>query len=74
MAAIRGRRQWRRPTAFKARFSELTRSKDRHETIVYFLAMLELVRNGSASVSQEKLFEDIVIEIENVEAPKYGTQ
>lgn len=60
-------------TAFKARFSELTKSRDRHEVIVYFLAMLELVRSGSASVSQEKLFEDITIEIENIGAPRYGT-
>ncbi len=61
-------------TAFKARFSELTKSRGRHEVIVYFLAMLELVRSGSASVSQEKLFEDITIEVENIGgAPRYGT-
>ncbi|MCE9541689.1 segregation/condensation protein A [Candidatus Kaiserbacteria bacterium] len=59
-------------TAFKARFSELTQTRDKHEVIVYFLAMLELVRSGSASVSQEKLFEDITIEIEQVGAPRYG--
>ncbi len=59
--------------AFKAQFSELTKSKDRHEVIVYFLAMLELVRNGSASVTQEKLFEDITIESEGVSGiPRYG--
>ncbi len=60
-------------SAFKARFSELTRSREKNEVIVYFLAMLELVRSGSASVSQEKLFEDITIEVENVIAPRYGT-
>ena len=60
-------------TAFKARFSELTRSSSKHEVIVYFLAMLELVRSGSASVTQEKLFEDITIEAEQVIAPRYGT-
>ncbi len=60
-------------TAFKTQFRELTKSKDRHEVIVYFLAMLELVRNGSASVTQEKLFDDITIESEGVEgAPRYG--
>ena len=60
-------------TAFRARFSELTQSKDRHEVIVYFLAMLELVRSGHASVSQEKLFEDIEIEIEGATGiPRYG--
>jgi len=61
-------------SAFKARFSELTRSKDRHEVIVYFLAMLELVRSGSVSATQERLFEDITIEGEVVSAaPRYGT-
>ncbi|MDO8514114.1 MAG: segregation/condensation protein A [bacterium] len=60
-------------TTFKARFSELTRSRDRHEVIVYFLGILELVRTGSASVSQERLFDDITIEIENITgAPKFG--
>ncbi len=58
--------------AFKARFSELTKTKDRHEVIVYFLAMLELVRNGSASVTQEKLFDDITIESESQGLPRYG--
>lgn len=60
-------------SALRARFSELTRSSDRGETIVYFLAMLELVRAGSASVSQEKLFADITIELENAVVPRYGT-
>ncbi|MBI4087954.1 segregation/condensation protein A [Candidatus Kaiserbacteria bacterium] len=60
-------------SAFKTRFSELTRSRDKHEVIVYFLAMLELVRSGSASVTQEKLFEDITIEAEHIVAPRYGT-
>lgn len=59
--------------AFKARFSELTRSRDKNEVIVYFLAMLELVRSGSASATQEKLFEDITIEAEHFVAPRYGT-
>ena len=59
--------------AFKARFSELVRSRDKQEVIVYFLAMLELVRSGSASVTQEKLFEDITIEAEHLAAPQYGT-
>jgi segregation and condensation protein A len=59
--------------AFRAKFSELTASKDKQEVIVYFLAFLELVRSGSASVTQEKLFEDITIEAEQAGLPKYGT-
>ena len=61
------------PGAFKARFSELTQTRERGEVIVYFLAILELARSGSASVSQEKLFEDITIEAEQFAAPQYGT-
>ncbi len=60
-------------TAFRARFSELTKSRTRSDVIVYFLAMLELVRAGSASATQNKLFEDITIEIESVTTPRYGT-
>lgn len=60
--------------AFRARFSELTRSRGKHDVIVYFLAMLELVRSGSASVSQDKLFSDITIELSDVAStPSYGT-
>lgn len=60
-------------SAFKARFSELTRSKDRHETIVHFLAILELVRSGSISATQSELFSDITLETESLGAPKYST-
>ena len=60
-------------SAFRTSFQELTRSKDRHETIVYFLGVLELVSSGSASVTQEKLFDDIVIESDAIERPSYGT-
>lgn len=58
--------------AVRARFSELTKSSDRHEVIVYFLAMLELVRSGSISATQERIFSDITLETESFVAPKYG--
>ena len=58
--------------AIKASFRELTKKASREEAIIYFLAMLELVRSGSASATQERLFEDITIELESVGAPKYG--
>ncbi len=61
-------------TAIRTRWSELTReTSDRHEIIVHFLAVLELVRNGSASVTQAELFSDITIELEGMSgAPRYG--
>jgi len=61
-------------SAFKARFSDLTKSRDRHETIVHFLAVLELIRSGSISATQEKLFSDITLETEASEgALRFGT-
>jgi len=60
-------------SAFKSSFKDLTRrTKDKGEIVVYFLAVLELVRSGSASVSQEKLFEDIPIDAEAIGAPRFG--
>ena len=57
----------------RSRFSELTKSKNRHEVIVYFLALLELVRSGSVSATQERLFSEITLETESLVAPKYGS-
>ena len=60
-------------SAFRTRFSDVVKNaSDKGEVIVYFLAMLELVRNGSASATQDKLFEDITIELEQVGTPSYG--
>src|SRR3989338_4416924 len=58
----------------RARFSELTKSSNKHEVIVYFLAMLELVRSGSISATQERIFSDITLEAESLAVPKYGGQ
>lgn len=60
-------------SAFKTSFSELTRSRGRDETIVYFLATLELVRAGSISVTQERLFEEMILEAESTGVPRFGT-
>ena len=59
-------------SSIRTRYFEITKNASKHDAIVYFLAMLELVRSGVASVTQEKLFEDIEIEIESLGAPKYG--
>lgn len=58
---------------FRSKWSELTKSASREDQVVFFLAVLELVRGGHASVSQEKLFSDIMIETEALtSAPHYG--
>ena len=58
-------------TVIKARWSDLVKGASRHDAIVHFLAILELVRSGSASVTQDKLFTDILIEAETIALPKY---
>lgn len=59
--------------AARTRWSDITKGATRHDTIVQFLAILELVRGGSVSVTQERLFSDIILESEATEgAPKYG--
>jgi segregation and condensation protein A len=58
-------------SSLRARWSDLTRSASKHEVIVHFLAVLELVRSGSVSATQEKLFSDILLETEALGAPKY---
>ena len=58
--------------ALRAQFSELTKSQGKHEVIVYFLATLELVRSGSISVTQERLFSDMTLEAETAGIPRYG--
>lgn len=61
-------------SAVRARFSEITKSAGKHETIVYFLAVLELVRGGSISATQERIFSEITLEAEALTAPQYGVQ
>lgn len=57
--------------SLRAKWSELTKKAGKHEMIVHFLAVLELVRSGSISATQERLFSDILLETEALGAPKY---
>lgn len=43
----------------------------RKEIIVSFLALLELVRRGALRVTQEKHFDDILMESDEISVPKY---
>jgi segregation and condensation protein A len=60
--------------AVKTSWNDLTRNASKHDSIVHFLAVLELVRSGSASVTQDRLFSDIFIESDSVGTglPRYG--
>ncbi len=52
-------------------FSKANKESKVH-VIVSFLAMLELVKQGIISVTQDRQFEDIVMETEKVGMPHYG--
>lgn len=56
-------------TSFKD-FSQMGKA-EKVNVIVGFLAMLELVKRGLVRVSQDKHFEDISIESENISTPTY---
>lgn len=61
-------------SSLKMSFKEFTGTRGKSEKvniIVSFLAMLELVKQGIISVRQEKHFDDIHMETENVSVPKY---
>jgi segregation and condensation protein A len=54
-------------------FKEFTKEhkENRVNVIVSFLAMLELVKEGVVHVTQEKTFDDIVMETKSVGVPRY---
>lgn len=56
---------------FRTSFRDFTKDAERGDVIVGFLAVLELVKQGSVSVRQEGRFADIHIERENVDTPRY---
>lgn len=59
--------------AVRTTWRELTKSANRSEKLVHFLAILELVRSGSVSVTQQALFADMTIETEGESSiPRYG--
>ena len=58
--------------SLKLSFREFSKgSVEKVEIIVSFLAMLELVKQGSIDVAQEKMFADIEMESQGVGVPRY---
>jgi segregation and condensation protein A len=68
--AVKGLKN-RLTSAIRMRWSEIARGTSRDDRIVHFLAILELVRNGSVSATQDRLFNDILLETEMVGVPRY---
>ncbi|MCA9359459.1 segregation/condensation protein A [Candidatus Nomurabacteria bacterium] len=59
-------------TQMKTRFSELqAHEKDRKNIIVGFLAILELFKQGDLIITQTGFYEDIHLELERTNTPKY---
>lgn len=61
-------------SALKMSFREFSggQKENKVHVIVSFLAMLELVKQGIISVTQEKQNDDIYMETENISTPNYG--
>ncbi|MEN9413314.1 MAG: segregation and condensation protein segregation and condensation protein [Candidatus Parcubacteria bacterium] len=60
-------------SAVRTTWRDLTKNASRGDAIVHFLAILELVRSGSVSVTQQSLFADMTIETEGESSlPRYG--
>jgi segregation and condensation protein A len=61
-------------TSLRMSFGEFAKvdKKDKINIIVSFLAMLELVKQGIITVKQENHFDEIIMETEKLEVPKYA--
>lgn len=57
-------------SAFKMSFKEFTQA-EKHTTIISFLALLELVKQGMIRATQEREFGDITLESSAVSTPSY---
>jgi segregation and condensation protein A len=62
--------------AIRMNFSELTKKKngskeERVTVIVGFLALLEMVKQGTVAVEQQKTFDDIMVVTEEIGTPNY---
>jgi chromatin segregation and condensation protein Rec8/ScpA/Scc1 (kleisin family) len=60
-------------TSLKLSFKEFAHvgKKEKVNIIVSFLAMLELVKQGIISVRQDKHFDEILMETEHLDVPRY---
>ncbi|PCI30124.1 hypothetical protein COB52_01825 [Candidatus Kaiserbacteria bacterium] len=59
-------------SAASSSFNKITEKASKIEGIVNFLALLELVKRGTLSVTQDEHFSDIDFDNEEVDTPHYG--
>lgn len=60
-------------SAMRTTWNAIVSGATKHEAIIHFLAMLELVRSGSVSATQDALFGDIQLEADGAgDTPHYG--
>ena len=57
---------------FESSFNQTTNHTNKMETIVHFLALLELVKRGTLGAQQKGNFTDIAMQHEAIDTPTYG--
>ncbi len=59
-------------SSLRMSFKDFSKTKERVEVIVGFLALLELVKNGVVQAEQSETFSDIHMESNNIGIPRYN--
>lgn len=59
-------------SSLRMSFKDFSKTKERVEVIVSFLALLELVKNGVVQAEQSESFSDIHMESNNIGIPRYN--
>lgn len=59
-------------SSLRMSFKDFSKTKERVEVIVSFLALLELVKNGVVQAEQSENFSDIHMESNNIGIPRYN--
>lgn len=58
-------------SASRLTFKDVTKGAARHDIIVHFLALLELVKSGTVHVDQRDTFGELIFEKSRVDTPRY---
>lgn len=59
-------------SSLRLSFKDFSKTKEKVEVIVGFLALLELVKNGVVQAEQQEHFSDIQLESNNIGIPRYN--
>ena len=73
LAEVVERLQHRILKASRTSFSEIRSGQSKGEVIVHFLALLEILKSGTATAEQSSSFSDIVVQTDTLDTPRYGS-